>query len=89
MTIEKIKGMSFESKFKEWFNMVIEPDEYSEGDGNSLEERIYDFFENPNKLLAEERKFQKEMNEEMHKWMEEDIKSGAFKLDEIKEGSKK
>ena len=73
---------SFESKFREWWDLVMENHiQLDPGEFDCLDE-INIFLEKPDKCLKEERKYKKEMDKEMQKSMEEDIKSGAFKPDE-------
>ena len=77
----------FESKFREWWDLVGKNHiELSPGDFDCIEE-IDLFLEDPDACLSEERKWEKEMDEEMQKNMEEDIKSGKFNPEtgEVKE----
>jgi|3_EtaG_2_1085321.scaffolds.fasta_scaffold37664_4 hypothetical protein len=77
----------FESKFREWWDLVWKNHiELSPGDFDCIEE-IDLFLEDPDECLKEERKYEKEMDEEMNAAMEEDIKSGKFNPEtgEVKE----
>ena len=72
----------FESKFREWWDLVWENHiSFAPGDFDCLEE-IDNFLKNPEKNLMEERKFKKEMDEKLEKQMDQDIESGAFNPDE-------
>ena len=82
-----MKKKDFESKFREWWDLVWKNHiELSPGDFDCIEE-IDLFLEDPDECLLEERKCEKEMDEEMQKCMEEDIKSGKFNPEtgEVKE----
>ena len=75
----------FESKFREWWLLMWE-NHFQHGTQDfDVFEEIDFFLKKPDKSLKEERKWRKEMDEEMHKSMEADIKSGAFKPDEEEE----
>ena len=66
--------MDFESKFREWFNLVSGRDpQYYQDLEWEWEDEIYNFLKNPDKCLREERKWKKEMDEEMQKSMEKDL----------------
>ena len=64
----------FESKFREWFNLVSghDPQHYQDLEWE-WEDEIYNFLKNPDKCLREERKWKKEMDEETQKSMEKDL----------------
>jgi len=63
----------FESKFREWWALVVDNHiQYSPGDFDYLEE-IDLFLADPDEILLEERKFKNEMDEEMQKSMEKDL----------------
>ena len=69
-----IKTMDFESKFREWFNLVSGHDpQYYQDLEWEWEDEIYNFLKNPDKCLREERKWKKEMDEETQKSMEKDL----------------
>jgi len=75
----------FESKFREWWDLIGENHLQHGTDGFDLVDEVETFLESPSmadNCLKEERKWKKEMDEEMQKAMEADIKSGAFKPDE-------
>ena len=66
--------MDFESKFREWFNLVSGHDpQYYQDLEWEWEDEIYNFLKNPDKCLREERKWKKEMDEETQKSMEKDL----------------
>ena len=73
----------FESKFREWFNLVSDhdPQHYQDLEWE-WEDEIYNFLNNPDKCLRKEIKSKKLHDAYMQKEMEADIKSGAFKPDE-------
>ena len=72
----------FESKFREWWWLMWENHfQHSMQDYDVFKEIDF-FLKKPNKCLNDERKWKREMDEEMEKCMEADIKSGAFKPDE-------
>ena len=63
----------FESKFREWWALVVDNHiQHSPGDFDYLEE-IDLFLADPDEILLEERKFKNEMDEEMQKSMEKDL----------------
>jgi len=70
----------FESKFREWFDLVSgqDPQHYQDLEWD-WEEQIDLFLNNPDERLLEERKLKKATDEYMQKQMDLDIKSGAFK----------
>ena len=73
---------SFESKFREWWILMWD-NHYQHGTQDyDVFEEIDLFLENPDTCLKEEKEWAEEMDEEMQKSMEADIKSGAFKTDE-------
>jgi len=77
---------NFESKFREWFDLVSghDPQHYQDLEWE-WEDEIYNFLKNPDKCLRKEIKWKKLHDAYMQKSMEEDIKSGAFKpFEEIK-----
>ena len=75
----------FESKFREWWILMWDNHfEHNRSEYDVFEEIDF-FLKKPDKCLKEERKWKKEMDEEMQKAMEADIKSGAFKPDEEEE----
>ena len=72
----------FESKFREWWDLVWENHiSFDPGDFDYME-AIKDFLKSPNTSLSIERKFKKEMDEKLEKQMDQDIESGAFNPDE-------
>jgi len=73
---------SFESKFREWWILMWD-NHYQHGTQDyDVFEEIDLFLENPDTCLKEEKEWAEEIDKEMQKSMEEDIKSGAFKPDE-------
>jgi hypothetical protein len=66
--------MDFESKFREWFNLVSGHDpQYYQDLEWEWEDEIYNFLKNPDKCLREERKWKKEMDDKMQRSMEKDL----------------
>ena len=73
LDISAIKAQDFESKFREWWGLVMENHiQHSPGDFNCLEEIDF-FLEDPDACLLDQRKFKNEMEEEMQKSMEKDL----------------
>ena len=64
----------FESKFREWFNLVSghDPQHYQDLEWE-WEEEIYNFLKNPDKCLRKETKWKKLHDAYMRKSMEEDL----------------
>tara|TARA_Y100001951_G_scaffold16415_1_gene11504 strand:+ start:501 stop:740 length:240 start_codon:yes stop_codon:yes gene_type:complete len=72
----------FEKQFREWWGLMWDNHfEHSQSEYDVFEE-IDEFLKSPDDCLLAEQKWRKEMDEEMQKSMEEDIKSGAFNPDE-------
>ena len=63
----------FESKFREWFNLVSgqDPQHYQDLEWE-WEDEIYNFLNNPDKCLSKESKWKKKDDEYMQKEMEKE-----------------